>query len=47
MDAMDRVKVLNVLQSARVAEIINRTGALFIELPEHPEGPVKVFDDEG
>jgi|GEM_PF-3266569 len=44
---MDRVKILNVLQSSKVAEVINRAGALFIELPEHPEQPVKVFDDEG
>lgn len=47
MDNMNRVKMLNLLQSGKVAEMINRAGALFIELPKRPEEPVKVFDHEG
>jgi len=44
---MERVKMLNVLQSAKVAGMINQAGALFIELPEDPSQPVKVFDHDG
>ncbi len=47
MKNMDRVKMLNVLQSNRIAEMINCSGALFIELPEHGDGSVKVFDHDG
>lgn len=47
MKSMDRVKMLNVLQSYKIAETINRSGALFIELPEHGDGSVKVFDHDG
>lgn len=47
MKNIDRVRTLNVLQSNKVAEIIGRSGALFIELPEHGDGPVKVFDHDG
>lgn len=34
-------------QSNRIAEMINCSGALFIELPEHGDGSVKVFDHDG
>lgn len=47
MKSTDRVKMLNVLQSNKIAEMINCSGALFIELPEHGAGPVKVFDHDG
>ena len=47
MKNIDRVRTLNVLQSNKVAEIIGHSGALFIELPEHGDGPVKVFDHDG
>lgn len=47
MKSTERVRIINVLQSNKIAEMINCSGALFIELPEHGDGSVKVFDHDG